>query len=120
MSGQMCSGRRVDDASVSSQAAAGEKKMRSTGLLGFNALAIAAFAAPALLILASAGPSLAHNPAWTIASLVSVLAGCVSLFLSMLKISAGRIDAAFVSLLMLGLILVAAPVTAFVAVGPFG
>jgi hypothetical protein len=94
--------------------------MRSTGLLGFNALAIAAFAAPALLIFASAGPSFARNPGWLAVSLVSMLAGCVSLFLSMLKLSAGRSDANFASLLLLGLGLVAAPVAAVIAVGPFG
>jgi hypothetical protein len=94
--------------------------MRSTGLLSFNAFAIAAFAAPAFLIFASAGPSLARNPGWLAASLVSMLAGCVSLFLSMMKLSAGRVDAAFASLLMWGLGLVAAPVAVLVVVGPFG
>jgi hypothetical protein len=94
--------------------------MRSTGLLGFNALAIAAFAAPALLIFASASPSLASNPAGAVLSLVSMLAGCVCLFLSMLKLSAGRADATFASLLLLGLFLTAAPVAALVFVGPVG
>lgn len=94
--------------------------MRSTGLLGFNAFAIAAFAAPAFLIFASAGPTITKNPGWLAVSLISMLAGCVSLFVSMLKLSAGRADAAFASLLMLGLGLVAAPVVALIAVGPFG
>ncbi len=94
--------------------------MRSTGLLGFNAFAIAAFAAPAFLIVASAGPTFMRNPLWLIASLVAMLIGCVSLFLSMMKLSAGRFDASFASLFLFGLGLVGGPVTALVAMGPFG
>ena len=70
---------------------------------------------------ASAGPSLAGNPVWAGLSLVSMLAGCVSMFVSMLRLShSGRADLTFATLLILGFALVAAPVTAFVAIGPFG
>ena len=95
--------------------------MRASGVIGFNALALAAFATPAFLMFASAGPSLAGNPAWAGLSFVSMLAGCVSMFVSMLRLShSGRADLTFATLLILGLALVAAPVAAFVAVGPFG
>jgi len=94
---------------------------RSPGLIGFNALALAAFATPAFLMFASAGPSLAGNPVWAGLSLAAMLAGCASLFAAMLRLShSGRADLRFGTLLVLGLTLVAAPVTAFVAVGPFG
>ena len=95
--------------------------MRASGLIGFNALALAAFATPAFLMFASAGPSLAGNPVWAGLSFASMLAGCVSMFVSMLRLShSGRADLTFATLLILGLALVAAPVAAFVAVGPFG
>jgi hypothetical protein len=95
--------------------------MRATGLIGFNALALVAFATPAFLMFVSAGPSLARNPAWAGLSLVSMLAGCVSMFASMLRLShTGRADLTFATFLIAGLVLVALPVAGFVAVGPFG
>jgi hypothetical protein len=95
--------------------------MRAVGLIGFNALALAAFATPAFLMYAQAGPSLARDPVWAVLGLVALLAGCASLFTAMLRLSRdGRADLAFGALFMLGLLLVGAPVTACVAVGPFG
>jgi hypothetical protein len=114
-------GRRALGARGSSRKAAGDKKMRASGLIGFNALALAAFATPAFLMFAQAGPTLAGNPAWAGLSLVSMLAGCVSVFVSMLRLSnTGRSDLTFATLLIAGLVLVALPVAGFVAVGPFG
>jgi hypothetical protein len=114
-------GRRAEGARGSSRKATGDKKMRATGLIGFNALALAAFATPAFLMFASAGPSLAGNPVWVGLSLASMLGGCASMFVSMLRLSHnGRSDLTFVTFLLLGVALVALPVAAFVAVGPFG
>ena len=96
-------------------------KRGAPGLIGFNALALAAFAAPAFLMFASAGPSLARNPVWAGVSFAAMLGGCVSMFASMLRLShSGRADLTFATLLILGLLLVAAPVAVLVAVGPFG
>ena len=123
LSGQMGPGRRALGTRGSSRKAAedGDRKMRAWGLIGFNALALAAFATPAFLMFASAGPSLGRNPAWAGLSLVSMLGGCVSMFAAMLRLShSGRADLGFATLLIVGLSLVALPVAGFVAVGPFG
>jgi hypothetical protein len=96
-------------------------KGRAAGLIGFNALALAAFATPAFLMFASAGPSLARNPVWAGLSFAAMLAGCASMFMSMLRLSTnGEPDLTFATLLILGLALVAGPVAVCVAVGPFG
>jgi hypothetical protein len=109
-------------AALGKPAAAGDrKKMRAWGLIGFNALALAAFATPAFLMFASAGPSLSGDPVRAGLSLAAMLTGCASMFASMLRLSArGRADLGFATLLILGLTLVGAPVAVFVAVGPFG
>jgi hypothetical protein len=97
------------------------KKTTRAGVIAFNALALAGFAAPSLLVFASAGPSVAGNPVWAGLSLASMLAGYASMFASMLRLShSGRPDLHFGTLFILGLTLVAAPVAAIVAVGPFG
>lgn len=121
LAGQMGPGRRAFRARGSLRKAGGDQKMRASGVIGFNALALAAFATPAFLMFAQAGPSLARNPVLAGASFVSMLIGCVSLFASMLRLSrSGRADLTFATRFLLGLLLVVAPVTAFVAVGPFG
>ena len=130
LSGQLNPGRRAwgardgvrkaaaDDAAAGGTAA---KKQTRAGVIGFNALALAGFAAPGLLMFASAGPSLAGNPAWAGLSLAAMLAGCASMFMSMLRLSTnGEPDLTFATLLILGLALVAGPVAVLVAVGPFG
>lgn len=122
LAGQMGPGRRAFRVRGSLRKAGGDQKMRASGgVIGFNALALAAFATPAFLMFAQAGPSLARNPVLAGLSFVSMLAGCVSLFASMLRLSKnGRADLTFATRFLLGLLLVVAPVTAFVAVGPFG
>jgi hypothetical protein len=86
--------------------------MRSS-LLGLNALAIVAFATPALMIFASSGHALAKNPTGAGIALGSMLLGCVSMLLSMLKLGRGRTFPAF-AFLLAGVGLVAAPVCVLV------
>jgi hypothetical protein len=90
--------------------------MRSS-LWALNALAIAAFATPTLLIFASSGHALAKNPAAAALALTSMLIGCASLAVSMLKLGKGRTHLAF-GFLLAGLGLVAAPVCVLVLLPP--
>jgi hypothetical protein len=86
--------------------------MRSS-LWALNALAIVAFATPALLIFASSGHALAKNPTGAAIVLASMLIGCASMAISMLKLRKGRTYWAF-GFLLAGLGLVAAPVCVLV------
>jgi FtsH-binding integral membrane protein len=96
---------------VSERPPQGGKKMRSP-LLGLNAVALAVFVGPALLIYASSAQYLARQPMWAALALGSLTLGCLSLFAAMMRLSAGRAaaDTAFLLPLALGLALIVGPV----------
>lgn len=81
-------------------------------LLGLNAFATAVLATPALLIYASSGHVLGKTPLWAALVLVSIAAGCLSLFVAMARIGCGdRTNAlSFVLPLAIGAVLVMAPI----------
>jgi FtsH-binding integral membrane protein len=89
----------------------GGKKMRAP-LFGLNAIALAVFVGPALLIYASSAQYLGRQPMWAALALASLTLGCISLFAAMMRLSTGRAaaDTAFLLPLAIGLALIVGPV----------
>jgi hypothetical protein len=94
--------------------------MRSP-LLGVNTLALAALAAPAVMILASSFQALAKAPLWAAASIGAVAIGCLCLFAAMQRLNERGVDkrpGGFAGLLSLGVVLVGAPMVAILLLTP--